>query len=81
MLDNYLSKIFFALLLTIVSIVLHMADVREIGLQDCESLGSLFGFSRGIMVASFFYWLGNFPSPHDLFINLSNLIFSFLAVA
>ena len=51
--ENCLSKIFFALLLTIASIVLHMADVREIGLKECESLGSLFGFSRGIMVVSF----------------------------
>ena len=79
MLDNYLSKIVFALLLTIVSIVLHISDVRKIGLYDCESLGSLFGFNRGMMIASS-HWSGNLPSSHDLFIILSIGIF-YLVVA
>ena len=55
--------------------VLHIANVRDIGLYDCGSFRSLFGFSRGMMVASF-HCSGNFPSFHDLFINMSIVNFS-----
>ena len=56
--------------------VLHIADVREIGLYDCGSFGSLFGFNKGMMVASF-HCSGSFPSSHDLFISFRIVNFSF----
>ena len=73
-----LSNIFLALLLTIVSMVLHIADVREIGLYDCGLFGSLFGFNRGMMVASF-HCSGSFPLSQDLFISLRIVKFLFRA--
>lgn len=38
---------------TTVSIILQMADVRDIGLYDCVFNLSLFGFIIGFMVAIF----------------------------
>ena len=67
--------IFFALIMTIFSIVLYIADVREIGLYNCGLCRSLFGFSRGMMMA--FHCSGNLSSSDDLSISLSTKKFFF----
>ena len=71
--SNFLSN----RLLTIVSMVLHMADVSEIGRYEVGSCGSLFGLSRGVIVLSF-QVMGSSPFSHDLFISFKsvNLFFS-----
>ena len=62
------------LLATIVSIVLQMADVRDIGLYDWGFNLSLCGFIIGIMVA-IFHSEGISPLSQEIFINLINSFF------
>ena len=63
-----------SLVATIVSMVLQMQDVREMGLYDAGSILSLLGFFIGIIVANF-QSLGTTPLDQDSFItfNSSNL--------
>ena len=66
--SNFLSN----RLLTIVSMVFHMADVSEIGRYEVGSCGSLFGLSRGVIVLSF-QVMGSSPFSHDLFISFKSV--------
>ena len=66
-------------LLTIVSMVLHIADVSEIGRYEVGSCGSLLGLSRGVIVLSF-QVMGSSPFSHDLFINFKSVNLFFLGV-
>ena len=52
--------------------VLHMADVSEIGRYEVGSCGSLFGLSRGVIVLSF-QVMGSSPFSHDLFISFKSV--------
>ena len=51
-----------SLLLTIASMVLQIAEVKEIGRYDLVSCASLLGLRRGIIVHSF-HAVGSSPSP------------------
>ena len=60
--------------------VLHMADVSEIGQYEVGSCGSLLGLSRGVIVLSF-QVVGSSPVSHDLFINFNNVTGSCLSIS
>ena len=63
-----------SLLAIMVSIILHMAEVREMGLYDCGSNLSLRGLRIGMISASF-QFLGTSPFFHERFIRLSREAF------
>ena len=57
-----------------VSIILHMAEVREMGLYDCGSSLPLRGLRIGIISASF-QACGTSPLRHERFIRLTREAF------
>ncbi len=73
----FVSTWYFSLFAIMVSIILHSADVSDIGRYEDAFAASLFGLRMGIIVASF-QLSGSVPQPMTYYIVRVVLVLSLL---